>query len=214
MPTQSGTSNNQATTTGNGPLGLFLGLAFAGFAVVWSGAQLAALLGPQHRGAGISFFQALPAIGKLVTHASTPKVAWKTDPDAIPGPVTYWVATAVMFVVVFGMVVLVWRFWSRLPVGSAERRVLGVDPKARLATRHDLTPIQIREASTGRFLLGESHGRLVATELRRTHMPPEDWMSRDASTPVRHARLTHGIPTPEVTIIDAPVDSTIVGGLS
>lgn len=196
MPTQSGTSNNQATTTGNGPLGLFLGLAFSSFAVVWSGAQLSSILGPQHRTARIGFFESLPAVGALVTHASTPKVAWKTDPEAIPGPVLYWFSTFLTFLVVLLIVVIVWRFWSRLPVGSAERRVLGVDPKARLATPRDLAPIHIRQASTGRFLLGESHGRLVATELRRTHMPPEDWMTRDASSPVRHARLTHGIPTP------------------
>jgi hypothetical protein len=119
----------------------------------------------------------------------------------------YWFSTVVMFLVVLALVIVVWKFWSRLPVGSAERRVLGVDPKARLATPRDLAPIEIKRASTGRLLLGESHGRLVATELRRTHMPPDDWMTRDASTPVRHARLINGIGTPVNTGIVTPVNT-------
>jgi hypothetical protein len=200
MPTQSGTSNNQATTTGNGPLGILVGLLFGSFGVIWLGAQLAALLGSKHRAARVNFFDALPAVGKLVTAPKSPGLAWKSDPGAFPGPGLYWASTVGTFVLFVAFVVLLWRLVARLPVGSAERRVLGVDPKARLATVRDLAPIHIREAATGRFLLGESHGRLVATELRRTHMPPEDWMTRDASVPVRHARLTVGIPAPLIPL--------------
>jgi type IV secretion system protein VirD4 len=62
------------------------------------------------------------------------------------------------------VVLLGFRLFGRARVGSARRRPLGVDARARFATRRDLRPLIVAGPVPGRFPLGVCHRRLVATE--------------------------------------------------
>src|SRR5690606_39190720 len=79
-------------------------------------------------------------------------------------PVLYWSCTAMAAVVVLAAAGVGLRMLSRSRVGTATRRPLGVDGRARFATRRDLAPLLVTSPEPGRFVLGRFGRRLVATE--------------------------------------------------
>ncbi len=85
---------------------------------------------------------------------------------AVPGPWLYWPATA--FVAAFAAVLAVAALrMLHHRVGTAPRRPLGVDARARFATARDLRPLLVRQPMPGRFILGRFGRRLVATDVPR-----------------------------------------------
>ena len=149
------------------PLLMLLGFVFASAGAVWAGAQLAALV--RHRQLmNASLSVALQALAKLPSHATSPKMAWPLPvQNRLPGPLLYWTCTLVMVVGTVALAVFAARLVrGRSRVGTVERRRLGIDPKARFATRRDLKSLAVKGPSDGRFILGRVHGSLVATERR------------------------------------------------
>ena len=73
---------------------LFLGVAGGALAVVWAGAELAALLRGDHLAAGLA--PAFHALVRLPSNAQDPRRAWGPPWEAsLPGPVLYWASTIV-----------------------------------------------------------------------------------------------------------------------
>lgn len=138
---------------------------------LWGGAVLACYLAgtPTH----ISLTTSLGAGLSLLSHLGDPAAAWpEPTRTALPGPILYWICTVVAggaVAVVPGLIA-----WHRfhLGVGSKRRRRLGVDTRARFATRRDLRPLTVGAPTAGRLVLGKVNGRLVATENRAvaTHL--------------------------------------------
>lgn len=135
-------------------------------AVVWGGAALAvALTGGQFDGALVDAAAAVPA---LVDDPGRPAGAWpEVAAGVIPGPGPYWAATGVIAAVVTaaGAAVVHWAA-RRRRAGTRDRRRLGVDARARFATRRELRPLWVPGPVTGRFTLGRAGRQLVATENR------------------------------------------------
>jgi len=134
--------------------------------VVWLGAMLAAWV------TGAEFTASaegvLGAMWSLPSHLSDPARAWP-EPTArsLPGPVLYWLSTAVVAALVVAATVVGLRVWfSRFRFGQEPRRRLGVGTDAKLAGPRDLAPLVIDEPASGRFVLGRVGRRLVATENR------------------------------------------------
>src|SRR5690606_34924938 len=104
----------------------------------------------------------------LPQHVGDPRAARPSEPDraALPGPLVYWLCTAAAAVCL--------RAVLRASVPPARvtpdrgRVRLGVETRARFASRHGLAPLVVdRPVPAGRFVLGRVHGRLVATEDRQ-----------------------------------------------
>lgn len=136
---------------------------FIGVITVWGGASLAALFAGAPT--AVPFGDAMSALRALPARLGNPAAAWR-EPTAgrLPGPVVYWCSTAavaVLLVVVAGVGL---RMFGRSSVGTAKRRPLGVDGRARFASRRDLTPLLVAGSVSGRFVLGRFGRRLVATE--------------------------------------------------
>ncbi len=137
-------------------------LAGAG-AVVWAGAALAAQLSGHSLDA--SFADAMAAAQGLPGALGDPRQAWPPAARAsLPGPGLYWSATTAVALAGVGLGGVGLRWWGKSRVGTARRRPLGVDARARFATRGDLAPLIVRRAQPGRLILGSCAGRLVATE--------------------------------------------------
>src|SRR5688500_15813179 len=131
--------------------------------VVWAGAWLAteATGGAFHAG----LQDAVLAATRLPGHLSEPASAWtSTSVGEIPGPLEYWGATGAVLMMTLAVAAVAFRIWGGSRVGSERRRPLGVDARARFATRRDLAPLRVRGRHPGRFVLGRCHGLLVATE--------------------------------------------------
>jgi len=161
----------QSTNASNGAGGaVFLVIAGGALAVVWAGAQLASLLAGNHLGAGLSAtFQALV---HLPANADNPGAAWGPPWDAaLPGPPLYWACTGFAALLAAVAVAFGFRLFGRHGVGTDERKRLGVDTKARLASARDLKPLVVNAPVPGRLILGRVDGRLVATELRDPRKP-------------------------------------------
>ncbi len=130
----------------------------------WLGAQLAALLARNDRpAAGLG--DALQALVRLPSNFSDPKQAWAPELRGdLPGPLLYWLATAVVVAVVVVLVAV----GSRLVRGRSDaldrRERLGVPTQGRLATKKDLKPLLVRRPESGRFVVGRFGRSLVATE--------------------------------------------------
>jgi type IV secretion system protein VirD4 len=155
---------------------LFVGMGLV--LVVWAGAQLATLLAQGH-----SLQTTLNDAGKatvaLMDHASDPRAAWPPAArDQLPGPVLYWVATAVALAVAGVLVVLGWKLVRDPREPLDRRRRAGVPAQGRLAERGDLRPLIVRRPVPGRFVLGRVGRRLIATEA--------------ATTPKRRRRTSSG----------------------
>jgi type IV secretion system protein VirD4 len=146
-------------------------LALAGGlgATVWAGAQLA-VLAVHHRRLPMGLAGAVQAGFALPGHASRPAGAWPAPADQlIPGPLVYWLATAVAAVAAVAVVALAvaaHRLFARPAPGTERRRRLGVDTRARLARPRDLAPLIVDGPSPGRLIVGQVDGHLVATETR------------------------------------------------
>ena len=147
-------------------------LMFAAFAlllgaIVWLGAMLSAVVSARRFDAGLG--DAVRAAVRLPDHLSDPRRAWLDENAraALPGPLLYWTATAVVLVVIVVFGIGVFRVW--VPRRDRGRVRLGVETRARFATKHDLVPLVVqRPVSAGRFVLGRVNGQLVATEDRRS----------------------------------------------
>lgn len=138
-------------------------------AVVWGGARLAALLAGGSVSGGIG--GGLGAAGRLVAAPGDPAAAWGPAATGLPGPVLYWVCTAVVALAVAALVaggVWVWRRWS-----SPARSRFGVPADARMARPRDVRPLVVAGSvpPAGRLLLGRlaPRGPLLATEDRERH---------------------------------------------
>lgn len=130
---------------------------------VWAGAFLSALISGEHLDATLSM--ALDAALALPSTASEPAMAWPAEVrGALPGPILYWLATAIAALVIVTAIAMAVRLF-RHRVGTVERRPLGIDARARFASRRDLAPLLIRKAEPGRFIVGRFGHRLVATEV-------------------------------------------------
>ena len=138
-------------------------------AVVWGGAQLAALVAGGSVSGG--FAESLTAAGRLVSAPGDPADAWRDTAVGLPGPGVYWACTTVVAVAVAAVLaaaVWVWRRWS-----SPVRSRFGVPADARMARPRDVRPLVVSGSvpPTGRLLLGRlaPRGPLLATEDRERH---------------------------------------------
>lgn len=135
-------------------------------ATVWAGAQLATLLA-RRRTMPVGLAPALSAALRLPSHAGHPAAAWPPELAAlIPGPVLYWISTAIALAVVATLALLAYRLFARPGVGTDPRHRLGVDTRARLASRRDIAPLIVPGPQPGRLIVGRVGGHLVATENR------------------------------------------------
>ena len=141
--------------------GLVVGLTGS---CIWAAASLAAVLHGKHLDA--SFRDALQAAVELPAHLADPRLAWTAaaQRSALPGPALYWASTLLVVVPVMALAAVAFRRWGRSHVGTAERRPLGVDARARFARARDLTPLRVRGSAAGRFILGVAGRSLIATE--------------------------------------------------
>jgi len=146
--------------------GLVLAGAAALLAVVWGGAQLAALAGTgQPLPAGVG--EAAGALLALPSTPGDPAAAWPAHlAGRLPGPVLYWACTTAAAAAALAAAAAVLRL-AAPRVGVGRRVRLGVDARARLARPADLAPLLVRRPTPGRLILGTVGGRLVATEDRR-----------------------------------------------
>ena len=146
--------------------------------IVWTGAGLsAAVTGRAFRA---SIADGFGAAASLPSHLGDPRWAWpKIVAESLPGPLLYWVCTAlVAALVAIGVILAFRRWWGRPSVGTVKRDPLGVDGRARFATRRDLAPLIVQGAQPGRFGLGSVDGRTVATEDRRQGSARRDRRAR------------------------------------
>ena len=145
---------------------LIIGL-FAAFGVVvatiWAGAVVASTLSGNGLLTGLTFPAAAQAVIRLAQHPNDPQSAWPSAANKIPGPLLYWLSTALIAAAISAAVTVALRWWRR--AADRGRVRLGMDTRARFATVKDLTPIVVdAPVPDGRFVLGRVHGKLVATE--------------------------------------------------
>lgn len=111
------------------------------------------------------FGDGLAALVRLPKNAEQPADAWPAAAAAqLPGPFTYWLVTALVHIVA---VTIAWKAWSILsanPASIDQRKRLGVSAQPHIARRRDLRSLAVRRPEPGRYLLGRSRGRLLATE--------------------------------------------------
>jgi len=111
------------------------------------------------------FGQALAATVRLPSNRNDPRLAWPVElRPRLPGPALYWACTGAVALVVVAIGVAVFARVARPGVGTDRRERLGVDTRARLAGRKDLSPLVVSGPTPGRLILGRVEGRLVATE--------------------------------------------------
>ena len=70
-------------------------------------------------------------------------------PRALPGPVAYWVCTAVVFVLASAVLIPAASLVRTPSAGSPRRRRLGVDAQARFARHRELAPLIVPAPQTG-----------------------------------------------------------------
>ncbi|MEA2825698.1 MAG: hypothetical protein QOG43_137 [Actinomycetota bacterium] len=158
-PPQAGGANNSSGG------GAFLVIALGVLGVVWLGAQLASILAGGHLSAGLA--PTFHALTRLPANTAEPRLAWGPPwQDSLPGAALYWACTA--FAAVVGAIAVAsgLRVFGRGRIGTEDRRRLGVDTKARLATARDLRPLIVKGPVPGRLILGRVGRHLVANELR------------------------------------------------
>ena len=132
--------------------------------IVLGGATLAARLHGRRLHATLGV--AVRVLAKLPDHAGNPRDAWPSPiADTLPGPILYWFSTGVVAVAAVVSCVGVVRLSRGL---SPARKRLGVDVRARFATRRELRPLLIKRPTPGRFIVGRYGHSLIATQCRRT----------------------------------------------
>ena len=133
--------------------------AIAGVAVVvWVAGQVA---GRVWGGAwpAVPPGEALRILARLRAHLDDPAAAWPSAAqDLLPGAAGMYGTLAVVGALFVGLVCVAVAGKFR---GAAVRRD---DTSARWATRRDLAPLHVKQATPGRLTLGTAHGRLVAAE--------------------------------------------------
>ncbi|MGD9795667.1 MAG: type IV secretory system conjugative DNA transfer family protein [Acidimicrobiia bacterium] len=140
-----------------------LGIGVGAGVVVWWGAALAARLSGHDLTAGLG--DSIRVIPRLPGVAGDPRAAWPPVARAqLPGPVLYWFSTGVVSLVAVALAVVGIRLARGL---RPARKRLGVDVRARFATRRELRPLLIRRPTSGRFVVGRYGRWLVATQNRR-----------------------------------------------
>jgi type IV secretion system protein VirD4 len=149
---------------------LVVGLAFvvAG-TTTWAGARLAALIaGGQVSGGLVDWVE---VSCRLVRRPSEPAGAWAGLASGLPGPVSYWACTGLVWAATAGLAVIATRRFRALALVDRSRFGEAVD--ARVARRSDVAPLVVRSAvpPVGRMLLGRMapRGPLLATEDRERH---------------------------------------------
>lgn len=155
------------------------GLAVVAGGVVWSGAAAAAAVSGVE--VEIALGDAMAAIPSLGSSLGEPAAAWPEGSglDAVPVPL-YWTFTVLGLAAAVAVVVVGVRLWGRSRVGTAPRRPLGVDARARFARARDLKPLIVDRPEPGRFILGRFGRHLLASEHRdrsdagRRQKPPPD----------------------------------------
>ncbi len=137
----------------------------------WASAYVAAFLGGERLDAG--FGDGLTALLHLPSNGRTPAAAWPEPAAAqLPGPLLYWATAALVHLAGAFLLWGLWRGFNTNPAAIDRRRRLGVDAQPHIARRRDLKTLLVRRPEPGRYLLGRSHRRLVATEKpisRRRH---------------------------------------------
>jgi Type IV secretory pathway, VirD4 components len=134
---------------------------------VWAGAELAAIT-IRHRLASITLADTTVALTRLPSHVVDPNRAWPARArHAIPGPIGYWAATAVVVGLSVTIIVIVARLWNQHDGehrgrGFA-RRVARANPSG-FARRHELALLTVGAPTFGRLMLGRVGRRLVAAE--------------------------------------------------
>lgn len=141
------------------------GLALLAGGVVWCGAALAAALAGASLNAGLD--DALRSIPHLAGGAGDLSAAWPEGAGlAQVHPALYWACTAFCGLAALVVVAAGLHLWGRSRVGTASRRPLGVDARARFARPRDLKPLIVRGPESGRFILGRVGRHLLASEHR------------------------------------------------
>lgn len=152
-----------------GPILALLALAATMLAIVWAGAQLAALAVHRTPLGAVDLTSVLRFAARLPRHLGDPASAWPPGPwtSRLTGPLPFWTCTlalvglgGVLFVVTYRV------FGSRREVGQYREARFGAPAWPRQATRSDLAPLLVRGPTPGRTILGRSHRRLIATEDR------------------------------------------------
>src|SRR5690606_8234221 len=128
------------------------GVVLGSAGIVWGGAWFAALLGGGTLSGGVG--DAVGAMGPLASSPGDPAAAWGDAAEGLPGPVLYWVCTALVAVAVVGLAAGIFWWWRRWSAPSRVR--LGVPAEARLARRRDVASLVVSSTvpPTGRLLLG------------------------------------------------------------
>ena len=153
-------TNQRLNNTNNpGPEGPILALLFAATcvgAVIWAGAELAALI-RYRRTFPASFEIVFDAIKRLPKTMSRPELAWPPEAaQLLPGPVLYWFSTFLVFAIAIAITAALVRVF-RSPQETLDRRErLGVKTNARFATMRDLRPLLVKSVPPERLLLGNS----------------------------------------------------------
>ena len=132
--------------------------------VVWAGAALAAIV-TGHAPPDTGLAGAIRAIPGLLRDPGAPIEAWDAGVwVGSPPTVVYWACTGLAAVGLVGVALVGRSLWRQLTPG---RKRLGVDARARFATRRELRPLLIREPVPGRFIFGRWGSWMLATENRR-----------------------------------------------
>jgi type IV secretion system protein VirD4 len=149
-------------------IGIGIGVIAALALLQWLIGNVAALLSHAqllHANAG----DTVHALLRLPQHLSDPRYAWpaRVRPN-LPGPVLYWVITALLLLAAVAVAVGGLSLLTRnrqAPIDK--RRRLGVQTQPSLATRRDLAPLYTRRPEPNRFVLAR-HGRgYLSTEAAR-----------------------------------------------
>ena len=140
-------------------------LAGAVVVTVWLGAQLAARLhGAARR---LAWATRSPRPAAPPTSRRSPACVDPAGCTPAPGAPWYWASTVVAFAATASALAFGVRLFRGPRPGTARRKRLGIDTRARLARPADLRPLIVQGPTPGRMILGRVAGRLVATEDRR-----------------------------------------------
>ena len=105
------------------------------------------------------------AARRLPANLSDPAAAWPAPyAEQLPGPLLYWVCTAVAGAAIAALVVGFVKVFGRAKVGTSKRRPLGVDARPRFARARDLAPLLVRAPPAGRVVGARFGRRLLAPE--------------------------------------------------
>ncbi len=137
-------------------------LIMAASAIVWCGAQLAAIVfGDGPMPAGLA--DAGRALVHLKANASNPAAAWPDNTGStLPGPLAYWTCTITVAVAVLSVVVA--GYWQWTTRWQDRANPLGVTRPGGMAMPKDLKHLTVDQPTPGRLTLGRLDRKLIAAE--------------------------------------------------